>query len=81
MNGSQVLPSLLQKRDQEVDGHEDVLSELVFSQVLVSDGDGHTGDLLQLELDAGSGVIDFLSQGFLMGNNLREHPNFVEDGS
>jgi hypothetical protein len=76
-----VLPSLFEEGDQEVDSHEDVLSELVLVHAFVSDGDGHAGDLLQLELDVGSGVVDLSSQGFGVGDNLREHTDSVEDGS
>ena len=47
-----VLPVLLQKGDQEVDGHEDVLDELLLVEGHVSDGNTQAQDLLQLELDS-----------------------------
>lgn len=40
-----VLPVLLQKRDQEVDRQVDVLGELIGGHVDVTDGDGQAQDL------------------------------------
>lgn len=51
MDASDVVPSLLEERGEEVAAHQDVLSELVLGHLLVTDGDGHAGDLLELELD------------------------------
>ena len=38
MDTSEVLPSLLEEGGEEVDAHKNVLSDLVFSHGLVSDG-------------------------------------------
>jgi hypothetical protein len=53
---SNVLPSLLQQRNEVVDGQHDVGDQLVLSHADVSDGNTHTQNLLQLELD---GRLDF----------------------
>lgn len=63
MKSSNVLPSLLHKRDQEVDTHSDVLSELLFAKSDVANSSSHAADLLGLELDS-------LSQFFHLGGNL-----------
>lgn len=49
--GSNVLPSLLQERDEVVDAQHDVGDQLVLGHLNVSDGDTHAKNLLQLELD------------------------------
>lgn len=46
-----VLPVLLQQRDQEVDGQHDVSQSLIISHVNVTDGNTQAQNLLQLELD------------------------------
>lgn len=58
MNGLKIVPSLLEEGDQEVDSHEDVLSDFFFSHGFVSDGDVHAGGFLELELNGGSGIVD-----------------------
>jgi len=77
----EVVPSLLEEGGEEVDTHEDVLSELLLSHLLVADSDGHAGDLLELELDGSAGIIDLGSQVLVVGDDLGEHTNTVEDGS
>nr|GFD25442.1 hypothetical protein [Tanacetum cinerariifolium] len=51
--GAHVLPALLQKRDEVVDGQHDVTDELVLGHADVADSDTHAENLLQLELDGG----------------------------
>ena len=77
----EVVPSLLEEGSQEVDTHADVLSELFLSHLLVADGDCEAGDLLELELDGGTGVIDLSLQVFVVSNDLREHTDSVKNGS
>lgn len=77
----EIVPSLLEEGGEEVDTHEDVLSELLLSHLLVTDGDGHAGNLLKLELNGGTSIINLGSQVFSVGDDLREHTNTVEDGS
>ena len=56
------------------------MSQLVFGHSLVSNGDGHAGDFLQLEFDASSGIINLLFQRFGVSDDLGEHSNSVKDG-
>merc|ERR1711962_55439 len=53
-----VLPVLLQKQNQEIDGQTDVGSRVVGTHGHVTDGDGQTEDLLQLELDGSLQLLD-----------------------
>src|SRR5690606_295011 len=46
-----VLPALLQKRDEVVDGQHDVGDQLLLGHLDVADGDTHAEHLLELELD------------------------------
>ena len=59
---SNVLPALLQQRNQVVDGKHDVGDELLLVHVDVSDGNTHAENLLQLELDGGLDLVDAASQ-------------------
>ena len=77
----EVVPSLLEERGEEVDTHEDVLSELLLGHLLVANGDGHAGDLLKLELNGGAGVVDLGSEVFVVGDDLGEHTDSVKNGS
>ena len=77
----EIVPSLLKERDQEVDSHKDVLSELLLRLALVTDGDVEAGGLLKLELNGSSGIIDLDSQVFVVGDDLGEHTDSVKNGS
>lgn len=57
-----VLPALLEKRDEVVDGQHDVSDKLLLSQTDVTDGDTHAKNLLELELDGGLDVDDLAVQ-------------------
>jgi hypothetical protein len=52
VEGSDVLPSLLHEGDQEVDGHGEVLPDVVLASLDSSDGSAEAGGLLGLELDS-----------------------------
>ena len=52
-----VLPVLLEKRHEEVDGQVDVGEQLSFSHLDVADGDTEAKSLLELELH---GALDFV---------------------
>jgi hypothetical protein len=54
--GTNVLPALLQKRDEVVDGQHDVADQLILSHANIANSGTHTQNLLQLELD---GALDF----------------------
>ena len=77
----EIVPSLLQERYQEVKSHKDILSDFFFRHLLVSDGDGHAGNFLKLELNGSSSVVNLLSETFVVGDDLREHTDSVKDGS
>lgn len=73
------MPSLLQERDQKVDRHIDVLSELFFSHISSADSGTHTEDLLQLELDGGSKFLDLISNLFVFTDGNGELTDLVQD--
>ena len=57
-----VLPALLEKRDEVVDGKHDVGDELLLLHLDVADGDTHAENLLELELDGGLDLGDLAAQ-------------------
>lgn len=59
---SNVLPALLQQRDQVVDGQHDVADELLLGHANVADSDTHAQNLLQLELDGRLDVGDLVRE-------------------
>lgn len=63
-----VLPSLLQQGDQEVDGQHGVGDNLVLVHVDVTDGTSETKDLLQLELDGGPDLDELLGEVVRVGD-------------
>lgn len=69
---SNVLPALLQQRDQVVDGKHDVANKLLLLHTDVADGDTHAENLLELELDGGLDLVDLASQVVGVGDGSRE---------
>jgi len=65
---SNVLPALLQQRNQVVDGQHDVSNKLVLGHLDVSDSDTHAQNLLQLELDGGLDLGDLARQVVVVGD-------------
>jgi hypothetical protein len=63
-----VLPSLLQQRDEVVDGQHDVTDQLILSHADISDSDTHAEHLLQLELDGGLDLVDLVGEVFSVGD-------------
>lgn len=59
VEGANVLPVLLQQGDQEVNGKNDVLEELIGGHGNVSNGNTEAEHLLKLELDGGADFLDF----------------------
>lgn len=57
-----VLPALLQQRDEVVDGQHDVANKLLLLHLDVADGDTHAENLLQLELDRRLNLVDLASE-------------------
>jgi len=62
VEGSNILPVLLEQRDQEVDGQHDVCGELILGHLDMADSDTHAEHLLQLELDGRLDVVDLVVQ-------------------
>jgi len=79
--GLDVLPVLLEKGDQEVDGHHDVGEELILGHTDVTDGDTQAENLLQLELDGGTDLISLLADVIDVGDGGGELSGLVETGS
>jgi len=79
--GLDVLPVLLEKGNQEVDGHHDVGEELILGHADVTDGDTQAEDLLQLELDGGTDLISLLANVIDVGDGGGELSGLVETRS
>ena len=69
---SNVLPALLEKRDEVVDGQHDVTDELVLGHLNVANSDTHTQNLLQLELDGRLDLSDLVGEIFGVRDGGRE---------
>jgi len=63
LNGkaSDVLPALLQQGDQVIDGQHDVGDQLFLLHSDIPDGDTHTENLLELELNGRLNLVDLAS--------------------
>ena len=72
------MPSLLEERNEEVDGQDEVSLEIRFSHVDVTDGDTEAEDLLELELDGGLDLVDLSLDIVSVGDGGREHTHLVE---
>lgn len=79
MDGLKVVPLLLQEGGKEVEGHDNVLSELIIGHLLVTGSNVEAGDLLELPLDGSLNVVDLLLEWVVVSNWLREHTNSVKD--
>ncbi|GMT29538.1 hypothetical protein PFISCL1PPCAC_20835, partial [Pristionchus fissidentatus] len=73
-----VLPVLLEQRDEEVDSKGDVGDELLLAHLDVSDGDGEAENLLHLELDGGLDLVNLGSERFGVRDDGRELSGLVE---
>jgi len=78
VEGTDVLPVLLEQRDQEVDGQHNVGDNLVLVHVNVADSDTHAQDLLELELDGGLDFVDLVGKIFGVGDGGREFTSLGE---
>jgi len=76
-----VLPALLQQRDQVVDSQHDVTDQLVLGHANVANSDAHAENLLQLELDGGFNVGDLVGEILGMGDGSWEFSGFGETGT
>lgn len=81
MDAVDVLPLLLEEGGKEVEGHDNVLSDLLIVEALVGDGDVKVGNLLELPLDGSLNIINLLLEWLVMGHWLWEHTNSVKHWS
>jgi hypothetical protein len=81
VKSTDVLPALLQKRDKEVDGKEQVSTELLVGHVDVSDGNTHAQDLLQLELDGRLKLLNLGLDIITVRDGGGEHTHLVKLGT
>jgi len=79
--GLDVLPVLLEKGDQEVDGHHDVGEELILGHLDVTNSDTQAEDLLELELDGGTDLISLVANVVGVGDGGGELSGLVETRS
>jgi len=57
-----ILPVLLEERDEEVDAEHDVSQDLIVIHFNVADGDTQAEDLLELEFDGRADLDDLVAQ-------------------
>ncbi len=65
MKGLDVLPVLLEKRDEKVDGQVDVGEQLSFGHLDVADGNTEAESLLELELHSALDFVELLEDVFV----------------
>ena len=73
-----VLPVLLQKRNQEVDRHLDVDEQLLLRHLNVANSNGQAENLLELELDLGLDIVDLALEGLVVRGERRELTGLVQ---
>lgn len=76
-----VLPVLLEERDEEVDGEHDVGEQLVVGHLDVADGDTEAQDLLELELERRLDLVDLLLEVFTVRDGRGELAGLGETGA
>jgi hypothetical protein len=79
--GTDVLPSLLQQRDEVVDGQHDVADQLILSHADVANSDTHAEHLLELELDGRLDLGDLVGQIFGVRDGGRELSGLGQTGT
>ncbi|GMR53969.1 hypothetical protein PMAYCL1PPCAC_24164, partial [Pristionchus mayeri] len=76
-----VLPVLLEQRDEEIDGERAIGDQLLLRHLNVSDGDREAQHLLHLELDGGLDFVNLCGQRLGVGDDGRELAGLVETGT
>ena len=76
--GFDVLPVLLEERNQEVDWQVQVLDELIIGHWNITDSNVEAKNLFHLELDGGLDIIDFTKHIILMGQHGWEFTSLVQ---
>jgi len=79
--GANILPSLLQKRDQVINRQHDVTNKLILSHANISNGNTHAQHLLKLKLDGALNIGDFVVEVFSVGHWSGEFASFGETGA
>merc|ERR1711930_26396 len=69
VEGPDVLPLFLQQRNQEIDGHVDVLDQLIVVHVDITDGNGQAQNFFHLEFDGLFHFFDFGNHIVSLGQN------------
>ena len=75
------MPSLLQQRDEVVDGQHDITNQLVLGHADVADSNTHAEHLLELELDGGLDLVDLVVKGLGVRDRSRELSSLGETGT
>ena len=78
VQGTDVLPILLQQRNKEVDAERDVRDQLILGHVDVPDRDSQTKNLLHLELDGCLHFLDLSSHGLAVSQHRWKLSSFVQ---
>ncbi len=81
VEGLDVLPVLLEKRDKKVDSNVDIGEKLLLSHLNVANSSGEAESLLKLELDSGLDLISLVLQFLLVSKETRELAGLVETGT
>lgn len=76
-----VLPALLQQRDEVVDSQHDVTDQMILSHANVSNSNTETQHLLKLELDGALDIRDLLREVLGVGNRSGELSGLGETGA
>jgi len=72
MQGLDILPVLLEQRNEEIDTQHDVCKHLVLRHLNMADGNSQTKDFLQLELDGRSHLGQFVGEVLRVGDGSGE---------
>lgn len=78
MEGLDVVPSLFEKADQEVDRDGKILAELLGGVVGAANGGSETGNLLQLEFNRVLHILILAGNGLILLDGKWELPTLDE---